>query len=193
MDPNILANSIIDIYRKHGQTSYGEQCSILSHSMQAGEIAKAKGYDNELILAAFLHDIGHLYPLEIKDKEFDQMGEFGIEAHDHWGAECLSQFGLSDRITTTVKNHVAAKRYLCATDPEYYNKLSIASKNTLEYQGGPMKPEEVTAFESDPFFKDSLLIRKLDDEAKGVDFEITEEHFNFFIALLAQHFKGIKN
>ena len=159
----------------------------MSHSFQAGCLAKAKGYDDELILAAFLHDIGHLYPLEKAPSDVENMGEFGIEAHDLWGAKFLEENGFSERIIATVKNHVASKRYLCAVDQSYHEQLSEASKQTLGYQGGPMSKMEAQVFEKRRFFEDSILIRKLDDEAKGIDFEINETIWSYFKGLLGRY------
>ena len=186
MNPAEATEEIIELFKKHGHIEYGERCSVLSHSFQAGSLAKEMGYDDELILAAFLHDIGHLYPLEKPEADFEKMGEFGIEAHDHWGAKLLEEKGLPDRIIATVKNHVISKRYLCAVDPAYYQLLSEASKQTLEYQGGPMSKEEAEQFQTNPFFEDSILIRKLDDEAKGINFQVTTAHWTFFKGLLLQ-------
>lgn len=180
-------NEILDLYKKHGHIEYGERCTQLSHAVQAGLIAKEKGYDDELILASFLHDIGHLYPMEFGRKAFQTMGNFGMEAHDRWGEECLRKSGFSDRIIATVKNHVAAKRFLCSTDADYYGQLSEASMATLRYQGGPMTEEEVKAFKQAPFFDDSILIRLVDDEAKAEDFEVMEGHWGYFRELLERH------
>lgn len=181
---------IIALFKKHGHLEYGEECSVLSHSMQAGMLAKEKGYDEELILAAFLHDIGHLYPLELNQADFEKMGTFGVEAHDLWGAKYLSLLGFSDQVVAMVKNHVASKRYLCAVDQSYKEQLSEASKETLAYQGGPMNEAEVQQFERDPFFEESILIRKIDEEAKGINFVVTEDHYNYLGELLDRHLMG---
>ena len=179
-------DTILHIFRTHGHIDYGEGCSVLSHSVQAGYIAKDKGYDKELILAAFLHDIGHLSPLEKEQADVKQMGEFGIEAHEDLGEVFLTELGFSERIITTVRNHVASKRYLCYAEPDYYAQLSNASKKTLNYQGGPMQEAEAKAFESDPFFEDSIRIRRVDEEAKELDFKITAQHWQYFTHLLEE-------
>jgi predicted HD phosphohydrolase len=177
---NSISQEIMAIFRKHGHIEYGERCSMLSHSVQAGLLAKAKDYDVELIAAAFLHDIGHLAPLELADSTpVTTMGSYGIDAHDHWGEDYLRAKGFSERIIATVRNHVAAKRYLCFADESYHQQLSNASQETLRYQGGPMSIEEARIFEADPFFADSILIRKIDDEAKEVNFKIDEEAMDF--------------
>ncbi len=183
---NDKAEPILHLFRTYGHIIYGEHCSVLSHSVQAGWIAKEKGHDEELVLAAFLHDIGHLVPFENSELDFKRLGEFGIEAHDLWGAKFLERSGFSQRIIATVKNHVASKRYLCYREKAYFGELSDASKETLNYQGGPMSATEAAAFEKDPFFKDSIAIRRIDDAAKSPDFEVTEEHWEYFTFLLEQ-------
>lgn len=175
---------ILSIFHTYGDISYGERCTVNSHSIQSGLIAQAKGLDDELILAAFLHDIGHLYPLELTDQAHERMGKYGMEAHDKWGEDYLLTLGFSARLIATVKNHVAAKRYLCHVDPTYHEELSEASKQTLAYQGGPMNAAEAHRFQEDPFFDDSIAIRKIDDEAKAEDFEVTDAHWAYFGGLL---------
>ncbi|NRB53427.1 MAG: HD domain-containing protein [Saprospiraceae bacterium] len=181
---NPIVDEILQLFQAFGHMEYGEGFSVNSHSIQAGLLAKAQGLDEEMILAAFLHDIGHLYPLTL-EKEHEKMGEYGIEAHDRWGKAFLEERGFSARMQATVKNHVAAKRYLCAVDAAYHDQLSLASQKTLTYQGGPMSEQEVKDFELDPYFRDSIMIRKLDDEAKENTFEILPEHWQYFQALLS--------
>lgn len=180
------AEQIIAIFKKHGHQAYGEGCSVNSHSIQSGLSARDKGYDEALILAAFLHDIGHLSPLE-QETQYVEMGGLGIDAHDRWGEKYLASFGFSPRIIAPVKNHVASKRYLCFIDANYYDQLSQASKGTLAYQGGIMNAREATAFEKDPFFEESILIRKIDDEAKANNFSIIPAHWIYFSNLITSH------
>jgi putative nucleotidyltransferase with HDIG domain len=184
MQTNKYTEEILALFNKHGAQEYGESMSVLSHSFQAGLLAKEQGLDEELILGAFLHDIGHLCPLEQAEADFETMGEFGIEAHDQWGKEFLRSRGFSDRIIAVVYNHVAAKRYLCRRDETYFAELSEASKNTLAYQGGMMSEPEASAFENQTFFAESILIRKIDEAAKDPDFQITAEHWAYFEQLL---------
>lgn len=177
---------ILALFRQHGQLEYGEQVTQLSHAVQAGCFARDWGYDDELVLAAFLHDIGHLAPLAQAEQPYATMGHLGMEAHDHWGESYLNGHGFSPRLVATVRNHVAAKRYLCRLDPAYYEELSDASRQTLVYQGGPMTAPEAAAFEADPFFEDSIRIRRVDEAAKIADFTVTDAHWAYFEALLEQ-------
>jgi putative nucleotidyltransferase with HDIG domain len=131
--------------------------------VQAAQLAEAQGYDEEVILAAFLHDIGHISEAAKGDNE---MEGFGITDHESLGADFLREKGFSRKIARLVESHVEAKRYLTVRDPAYYGQLSEASRKTLEYQGGPMTPEEADAFEQYPLFDLIIQMRKWDEQAK---------------------------
>jgi len=155
------ANEIIEIFTIHGGAEYaGEKVSQLEHMYQAAQLAETQGYDDEVILAAFLHDIGHLYSAE------KQMDGFGTVDHEEVGASYLLTKGFSERLVRLVQSHVEAKRYLTWKRPDYYAQLSEASKKTLEYQGGRMDAAEAKAFEEDPMFDLMVQMRLWDDEAK---------------------------
>lgn len=156
---------LLNLYHTLGHQSYdGEPVSQLEHAVQTAELARTLyPNDPEFVLAAFLHDVGHLLPTE---SIAEQMGLFGVRSHEARGAEYLRQQGLSEKICRLVENHVAAKRYLVSTDPGYLEKLSDASKITLMYQGGMMTAEEQAAFKADPLFEQHLQLRRLDEQAK---------------------------
>ena len=157
---------IFALYEKHGaEAYYGEEVSQLEHMCQSAELARTGGYDDEVILAAFLHDLGHL----LSDDEEDDMDGFGVKDHESVGADFLKQRGFSDKVTTLVKSHVAAKRYLCFANKRYYDNLSDASKMTLLYQGGPMTEAEAKAFEENPLKNLIIKMRTWDEEAKVID------------------------
>jgi len=142
----------------------GEPVNIKLHSEQAGALAKAfNPKDEEMILAALLHDLGHVIGMEAGESA-EGMGGCGIPRHEHVGADFLKLCGFSDRICKLVRSHVSAKRYLVWKDPNY--KLSDASRTTLEHQGGPMKADEAKKYEADPDFKIYLQLRKWDEAAK---------------------------
>ena len=185
-NPRYSSAAILQLFKKHGQMAYGEQVTQISHAIQAGLIARDWGFDDELILAAFLHDIGHLVPLDLEGIAFHTMGNYGVEAHDQWGKGFLQEQGFSERLVATVSNHVAAKRYLCFADPVYYASLSEASRQTLIYQGGAMQADEAAAFNADPFFVESIELRRADEAAKTPGFVVTEAHWHYFAALLDQ-------
>lgn len=159
-----IADEIMSLYKAHGGAEYaGEKVSQLEHMAQAAQLAEAQGFDEEVILAAFLHDIGHISEAAKGDNEMDG---FGIRDHEELGAEFLREKGFSKKITRLVESHVEAKRYLTYKDPAYYANLSEASKRTLEYQGGPMTADEATAFEQYPLFNLIIRMRNWDEQAK---------------------------
>src|SRR3984885_5688331 len=159
-----ITNEIMDLYAGYGGNEYaGEKVSQLEHMVQAAQLAEAQGYDEEVILAAFLHDIGHISEAAKGDNEMDG---FGIKDHEELGAEFLRGKGFSKKVVRLVESHVEAKRYLTIKDPAYYAQLSEASKKTLEYQGGPMTEEEAAAFEQYPLFTLIIQMRKWDEMAK---------------------------
>lgn len=155
---------IFGLYEQFGQEDYiGEPVSQIEHMCQSAQLAESQGYDEEVILAAFFHDIGHLFS-HLGQKE--SMGGFGVKRHELLGAEFLRKLGFSEKIAQLVENHVQAKRYLTFAYPEYFEKLSEASRETLRHQGGPMSQSEAENFEKDPLFDISLKMRTWDEEAK---------------------------
>ena len=159
-----VTDEIMGYYEHHGGEEYaGEKVTQLEHMVQAAQLAEEQGYDEEVVLAAFLHDIGHICEAGHGDNE---MGEFGIKDHEEIGADFLKEKGFSKKIVRLVQSHVEAKRYLTLKDPAYYDQLSDASKRTLEYQGGRMEEEEGKAFEQYPLFDLIIKMRKWDEQAK---------------------------
>ena len=157
-----LAEEIFAIFRRRGSDAYfGERVSMTEHALQAAHFAQQAGAPPPLVLAALLHDIGHLVedvPADVADWTTDAHHE---EVGSRWLAE---RFG--EDIFGPVRLHVRAKRYLCATDPGYLAKLSLASVATLQLQGGPMSPEDISRFETERFFDDAVRVRRWDDEGK---------------------------
>ena len=163
-----------DIFDRRGGEEYlGEPVTMAQHMLQGATFAEQGGLDEEIIVGALLHDVGHFtsefgtyHPTDTKDRH-----------HENAGAEVLAPF-FPSVITDCVKYHVAAKRYLCATKPDYFARLSAASVHTLELQGGPMSAEEVTAFESNPNLKKIIQVRYLDEAGKVADME-TPDYWHF--------------
>ncbi|HTD94752.1 MAG TPA: HDIG domain-containing protein [Chitinophagaceae bacterium] len=160
----LAVEEILSLYRSYGGDDYiGEPVSQLEHMCQAAMLAEKAGYDEEVILAAFFHDIGHLcehiMPVQ-------QMDGFGVTDHEKLGADYLLSKGFSEKIASLVRNHVQAKRYLTNRFPEYFEQLSEASKQTLGFQGGRMSEEEAIAFEEDEFFELHVKLRRWDEMAK---------------------------
>jgi 2-amino-1-hydroxyethylphosphonate dioxygenase (glycine-forming) len=180
------ADEIMTMYRQHGGSEYaGEKVSQLEHMVQAAQLAEEKGFDEEVILAAFLHDIGHIAE---EDNGENAMDDFGLKDHEAIGAQFLAEKGFSSRITKLVASHVNAKRYLTKADPDYYNQLSDASKRTLEFQGGMMSAEEAEKFEKDPLFSEIILMRRWDEQAKVEDKPLPE--LERYRAMIIHHLAG---
>ena len=157
-----VADEVFAIYARRGAGAYfGECVSMTEHGLQAAHFAQSAGAAPALVIAALLHDIGHLIatvPDDIADWTLDARHE---ETGGRWLRE---RFGAS--IAEPVRLHVPAKRYLCATDAAYFAKLSPASVLTLKLQGGPMSAREVAAFEVEPFHQDAVRVRRCDDQGK---------------------------
>lgn len=159
-----IATEIIALYEHHGGSAYaGEKVTQLEHMVQAAQLAEQQGFDEEVILAAFLHDIGHICVSAAGDNEMDG---FGIMDHEEVGGSFLQERGFSKRLIRLVEAHVEAKRYLTWKSPAYYEQLSEASKRTLEFQGGRMTDDEAHAFEQYPLFDLIIRMRMWDEEAK---------------------------
>jgi phosphonate degradation associated HDIG domain protein len=160
-----VADEIFGIFGKRGAEAYfGECVSATEHGLQAAWFAQTEGAADNLIVAALLHDIGHL----IDDIPDDLAQWTQDEQHEKTGAAWLARrFG--PEVSEPVRLHVPAKRYLCATEAGYLGNLSPASVRTLQLQGGPMAPAEVVAFEREPYSPEARLVRRWDDRAKVAD------------------------
>lgn len=155
---------VFGLYERFGASDYiGEPVSQLEHMSQAAELAMAEGCDDEVVLAAFFHDIGHLCA-----EGAENMGGYGVVSHERLGADYLREAGFSERLARLVEYHVQAKRYLTLREPGYYARLSEASRRTLEYQGGVMSEAEADTFAADPLCALSLRMRRWDELAKEV-------------------------
>ena len=169
-----VTDEVMRLYELHGADDYiGEPVSQLEHMSQSAQLAEREGYDNEVMLAAFLHDIGHLCANSgtLPDgtppgTQYASMDGYGAVSHEKIGANYLREKGFSEKIAQLVENHVQAKRYLTFQYPAYYDQLSEASKRTLEFQGGRMTAEEASNFEQDPLFDVSIRMRQWDELAK---------------------------
>jgi phosphonate degradation associated HDIG domain protein len=167
LKPEDIVNEVFALYEKHGGEDYiGEPVSQLEHMSQAAVLAEEEGFEDEVILAAFFHDIGHLCA---EGGEAASMDGFGNVDHEQLGADYLRERGFSERLATLVESHVIAKRYLTYKYPEYYNQLSEASKATLEFQGGRMTEEEALNFERNPDAELFIRLRYWDDKAKELN------------------------
>jgi gamma-butyrobetaine dioxygenase len=165
-NPSVV-DEILLIYTRHGDSAYvGEPISVSEHATQAAWFARQDGAPAALVVAALLHDIGHLL-----DAAPEDLAAWQVDArHEVSGARWIAaRFGAE--VADPVRLHVAAKRYLCATEASYARQLSAASVQTLALQGGPMSPGETAAFEAQPRHVDAVRLRRWDDLAKIAGFK----------------------
>ena len=157
-----LIDVIDDLFRRKGASLYGgEAVTQTEHALQAAMLAEDAGAPPPLVAAALLHDVGHLLhdlPDDVADMGTD-------DVHEQIGYQWLSEH-FPPEVTEPVHRHVDAKRYLCAVDSNYLATLSPASQQSLRLQGGPLTDEEVRSFEANPFFEQSVELRRWDDQAK---------------------------
>jgi phosphonate degradation associated HDIG domain protein len=167
-------SEILELFRLRGDSQYGsEPVSQREHALQAAWFAEQQGADPCLVTAALLHDVGHLLhdlPEDAPDR--------GIDDHHETLAARWLQRRFPAEVCAPVQLHVAAKRYLCAVEPEYHNQLSPASILSLRLQGGPMSEQERMAFERLPGAAAAIRLRRWDDAAKITGLQTPPlEHF----------------
>lgn len=159
----------------------GEPVSMAQHMEQTAACAVADGALDDLVVAALLHDIGHF------------VGDFAIDAlenginnrHEEAGAKFLQPFYPAS-VTEPIRLHVAAKKYLCAVDEQYFAHLSQASVLSLQVQGGPMTQAEIDIFESNPYYQSAIQLRRYDDDGKvaGLNIKVVGSYEDKLRALL---------
>lgn len=172
-----IISKILDLYTKYGTSDYiGEHITQIDHALQCAELAEKDPrldyYDmyikNCMIVAALLHDIGHLIGLENGHMEMrmDKGNSLGIVGHEGIGSAFLKECGLPLLVCELVGSHVQAKRYLCSTRKDYYASVSDASKETMTLQGGMMSLEEIKKFNSELMPELKIFLREYDDLGK---------------------------
>jgi len=139
----------------------GEPVSHLQHALQCAMQAEQEGADDGLVTAALLHDLGHL----LHDLGETPSAQGVDDVHQYRVVPFLRGL-FPDTVIDPIQRHVSAKRYLCATRPEYYAALSDDSKRSLVLQGGVFSPEQAQAFLQEPGASDAVRLRVWDDRAK---------------------------
>ncbi len=158
-------NEIAELFSARiGDEYLGEDVKLVEHMLQCGDLAKSVSAPDYLVVAALLHDIGHLL---VEDAVGGHDG--GVDKHhDVVGAKWIEE-RFPATVSEPVRLHVAAKRYLVTTNHDYLSKLSHASVQTLYMQGGPLHQEEVIEFISREGAEDAVRVRLWDDLAKVRD------------------------
>jgi len=179
-------SNILDLYTKWGSSDYiGESITQIEHALQCARLASqdprlSRYYSiirNCVIVAALLHDIGHLVGLEDGEMEMRLGGEnsdsLGIMSHECVGSAFLHDLGMPSLVCNLVAGHVPAKRYLCTTRAGYYDSLSDASKQTMQLQGGMMNSEELHKFQRGVIPELKIYLREYDDAGKKKDMNLS--------------------
>ena len=156
------ADRILKILETSGAEQYGDEAvSQLQHALQCAHLAECSDASDSLVVAALLHDFGHLI-----HKLGEDAARRGIDdRHEVLGRKYLARW-FDEDVTAPIGLHVDAKRYLCATDPAYFDTLSPASVRSLELQGGPFTEAGAAAFIAQPYAQDALAVRRWDEQAK---------------------------
>lgn len=160
-----MSDSFIDeierAFAERGGHAYGEDISQLDHALQCGALALEEAAGDQLTAAVLLHDYGHL----IEGRDEDSQRADRDARHESLGAAALRRW-FGPAVVQPVALHVQAKRYLCAVEPGYLDKLSPASMLSLRLQGGPLTPAQCRRFEASRFSPDALRLRRWDDAGK---------------------------
>lgn len=158
---------LVDLFSRLGDLRYGEDVSQLEHALQTAHHARVDDAPPAMIVAALLHDIGHLM-----QKTGEKAADLGIDTrHEHIGGGYLTR-AFGPDVTEPIRLHVAAKRYRVAVDPAYFERLSAASLQSLALQGGPMSDDEIMAFLGEPAAQAALRLRGYDEAGKAPDAEV---------------------
>ena len=161
-----ILDKIISNFKNNKSLYIGEKLTMSEHMIQSAMLAeKAKCNDN-LVCSCLLHDYGHF----IIEDPYSLVNNNKDGEHEAIGYEYLKKF-FNKEIVEPIKYHVLAKRYL-ARNKKYFNFLSEASKISLKLQGGILNDVECKEFKKKKYFKNSILVRKFDEDAKKINIEM---------------------
>jgi phosphonate degradation associated HDIG domain protein len=174
-----LRQELLDIFVGRATRRYGlSEINQLQHALQSAALAEADDAPPATVLASLLHDVGHM----VHDLGEDPAARGVDDRHEALGAAWLAErFG--PEVSEPVRLHVAAKRFLCATEPDYFGRLSPDSVRSLALQGGPMSVEEVVAFRTGPLCYEAVRLRRYDEAAK--DPRARTPDFDYFLRHVA--------
>ena len=181
MTSHQIVQMIFDVYNKVGHRQYGESVTELQHALQTATFAMQFNSSDVVVVASLLHDYGHL-----QHDEGEDVASRGVDMrHEDLGVIKLKSF-FGPEILEPIRLHVAAKRYLCHKSKAYIDGLSPASRLSLQIQGGPMSADESTEFESNPFYKSAVELRRFDDMGKvsGMKTPTLESFFSLVLSFV---------
>jgi phosphonate degradation associated HDIG domain protein len=181
-----LANvdDVLALFERHGDDTYGEDVTQNQHALQCAAIAEADGASEALIVAALLHDVGHLVHLDETGEVAD--AQVVDDVHEATGARALARL-FGPEVTGPIALHVTAKRYRCATEPGYLDGLSPASVLSLAIQGGPLDADACATFAAHPAAAEAIRLRGYDDWGKLDDVDVPGwDHYRPMLERLAR-------
>jgi phosphonate degradation associated HDIG domain protein len=157
-----LRQELLEIFAGRATRRYGlSDINQLQHALQSAALAEADGAPSATVLAALLHDVGHMIHVLGEDPASQGVDD----VHEELGAQWLAE-RFDPAVSEPVRLHVTAKRYLCTVESDYFGKLAPDSVRSLELQGGLMSPDEVEAFRANPYHAEAVRLRRYDEEAK---------------------------
>ena len=176
---NKAVERVIRVFQERGNGRYGDECvSQSEHAIQAALLAEESGASQPLVVAALLHDIGHIIgECDLPESDDEDLNDFHEEKAYQW---LLTNFGIE--VADPVRLHVLAKRFLCTVEPEYAHSLSPTSLKSFHDQGGLMSNDELESFRDEPYCQEALVLRRWDDLAKDEQKEIP--NIEYFVPLL---------
>ena len=159
---SLTLDSLISLYQERGDDWYGgEEVTQRQHALQAAFLAEQSGAPSALVIACLLHDIGHL----VHDLGEDAAGHGLNDSHEMRGITALAHL-FPPAVLTPIRLHVTAKRHLCQVNSGYFADLSLASRRSLELQGGPLTAEQSDEFLAQSGAQEAISLRQWDDRAK---------------------------
>ena len=184
IEPEEFIDQLSQLFAEHSDRELiGHRLSNADHMLQAAAAASVAQADDHLIAASLLHDIGHW----IHNGPDDAAARGHDDCHEQVAADFLKPY-FNDAVIAPIAMHVAAKRYLCAVKPEYFDALSPGSVRTLELQGGPMDATEIAEFEATPGFEDAVTMRRWDEYGKVPGLQVPD--FDAYRSMLRGQMKS---
>jgi phosphonate degradation associated HDIG domain protein len=157
-----LRRELLEIFVGRATRRYGlSGVNQLQHALQAAALAEADNASPATVLASLLHDVGHM----IHALGDDPAARGLDDVHEELGAKWLAE-RFPVEVSEPVRLHVAAKRYLCTIEPDYFGKLAPDSVRSLELQGGLMSADELEIFRRYPQHAEAVRLRRYDEGAK---------------------------
>jgi predicted HD phosphohydrolase len=168
-------DEVLELYERWGDHRYDEELGQLQHALQTAALAEAAGASDATVVAALLHDVGHLLHLR---------GDPPVP-HERSGPAFLTGC-FPPEVVSPIALHVEAKRYLCAVDPDHHARLSPGSAASLRRQGGPMSVADIETFRSTEGWQEAVSLRRWDDSGKVVGLAVPDlDHFEPFVRSVA--------